>query len=278
MSEEQIVPVTDISADAMREFKRQLRSLGWKTSSKWIKLASIILLLIGMAYGSLFFIFFLVGGLIVWYTIIRHKMQARFWNEFAAARGWSYTSNKSIVDEKALLFREGENRAALHAVTGSYREQPFSIFEYTYTRGSGKSKTTYSYTVFEVKFDGAFPHLYLNDRHNSDYLALSEKLSLPKLALPPGFEKQYVLYAPKQYEIEALQIFSPETLGFLLGEKWPHDFELVEHELIIVRPSRIETRAELERELADIQKLIDHLAPKLNHINFTPVGDYKPTL
>ncbi|MDO8594598.1 MAG: hypothetical protein Q7R93_03745 [bacterium] len=270
--------VENISESSMRDFKRQLRSLEWKKIPKGIKLALLPLMLIGLLFGPFFFIFFLAGGLLAWYALIRHKMQAQFWNEFAAARGWSYTPNKSIDGEKALLFREGENREALHAVTGTYHEQPFSIFEYTYTQGSGKSKTTYHYTIFEVRFSGVFPHFYLNNIASGDYIPFSEKLFLPKLSLPAEFEKQFVLYAPKQYEIEALEVFSPDILDFFLTEKWTYDFELTDSELIISRPGHINSTAELESELQTVQRLTDRLAPKLNRMRFAQIGDYKPTL
>ena len=143
---------------------------------------------------------------------------------------------------------------------------------------SGRHKTTYHYLIFEVKFRGAFPHLYLNNITNGEYISFGDKLFLPKLSLPSQFEKKFILYAPKQYEIEALEIFSPDVLDFFLTEKWPHDLELTEGELIIARPHRVNSTEELETELQSVRKLVDRLSPTLNRMRFAPIGDFTPAL
>jgi len=260
-------PVDNVSAIALEEFKQILRPYkGWLIALGILSLFNFLLL-------GIFCI-----GLFALYGYILNQVKSLFWKEFAESRGWSYEENRSIVGEKALLFREGDTQMARHTIRGTYNDQPLSLFEYTYTEGSGKHKRTYRYTIFEIKFAGVFPHLYLNNITNGDYVSFFSKIGLPKLSLPAEFEKKFALYAPKEYEIEALAIFSPNTLNFLLDTKWRHDFELVESELIISRMQHIGNRNELESELAAVQKLIDHLAPKLNRASFSPIGNYPATL
>ena len=280
--EETRAPVANISETATQEFREELASYGWLIILGGGAFDALLLYRFGAALfdSALFAVLFMAPWLALfgWFAHIRSKVQLQFWKAFAASRGWTYVENKSIIGEKALLFREGSERRVLHAIEGGLARMPLSILEYQFTTGSGKHKQTHYYTVFELVFSGSFPHLYLNNQRNGDYLPLSERLFLPRLPLPAAFEKEFKLYAPKQYEIEALQIFSPDTLQFLLDTKWPHDFELVERELIIVRPSHIETLEELERECANAERLATYLAPTLNRMNFATVGTYAPML
>lgn len=283
MSENPPQPIEHIVSAARREFMRQFNRFGW-----------YLLILVGGTEAFLLyrfsgttvasedlFTFLLLApwfGFFIWYALVAAKMRGEFWKKFAASRGWTYEEDKDISAEKALLFTVGRARTAIHAVTGTLLGQPLSIFEYEYTLGGGKHKRTYHFTVFELLFSGSFPHLFLNNTENSDYLLLFNRLSLPALHLPAEFEKRFKLSAPKQYEIEAFQIFSPDTLAFLLSQEWPHDFELVDRELIITRPRQVQSLSELETELAQVEALALHLAPKLNRLAFTPIGDHPAEL
>jgi len=272
-------PMDNIQKVALAEFGRQVRSLKWADIPRAIKLLSVPVLFFGFfMMGGLYFFFLVAGLFLAWYGIIYHKLKTRFWKDFAAARGWVYEEGRTIEGEKALLFRQGKHRAITQSVRGEYSGQPLSIFEYQYTIGSGKSKRTLYYTIFEVTCAGTFPHFFLNNISNGEYLSFGEKMWLPRLTLPDGFEKKFVLYAPKQYEIEALEIFTPDTLQFLLDTNWPHDLELVDSEIIISCAHHMKGNAELEAELTNVQTLVNRLAPQLNRMRLTQIGDYTATL
>ncbi len=281
MPEEPLSPIENISETTLEQFRKEFEPYGWLIVISGGALDALLLYYLSLAlFDSAWIALFMAPWIAVffWYLHIRGKVQIRFWKEVAESRGWSYEKDHSVAGERGLLFHQGSGRTVLHAVSGVYHEQPLSIVEYMYTTGSGKSKQTHYYTIFEVKFRGTFPHLYLNNIKNADYIDFFRKMGLPQLSLPAEFEKKFQLYAPKQYEIEALQIFSPDVLEFLLREKWEHDLELTESELIISRPMHINSASELETELTKVQTLVDRMAPTLNRIRLAEIGDYPSTL
>ena len=222
--------------------------------------------------GIPWFIFFGYLG------VIYSKVREAFWMQIASKYGWTYTRYKNTLKEKALLFSMGDSIEVGHGITGNYNDQPFHIFEYTYEVGHGKHKATFSFTVFEIKFTGTFPHLYLN--YKSDGYANTPALfsSLATLSLPPEFENEFKLYAPKEYEIETLEIFTPDILSHLLDCGWKHDMEFVEGELVIYRRSHFNNFNDLDAELNKIKKFVDILSPKLNRLKLTEIGDHSALL
>jgi len=215
---------------------------------------------------------------LIWLIIVYSKIREAFWKQLALKYNWEYTSSKNISNEKALLFKEGHSKHAQHGIIGGYNNQPFHIFEYEYTIGSGKSQRTYSFTVFEIKFTGTFPHLYLNFK--SDWYSNSPSTfsSFAKISVPREFEDKFKLYAPKEYEIETLEIFTPNIFSLLVDSKWDHDMEFVDGELIIYKMERFSNFADLDAELTKIKKFIDILSPLLNRLKLTQIGNISPLL
>lgn len=215
---------------------------------------------------------------IMWFYIAYSKIREAFWKQLALQYKWEYTFSRDISHEKALLFHAGNSMSAEHGVKGIYNEQPFQIFEYYYTIGSGRNKTTYEFTVFEIKFTGTFPHLYLN--YKNDWYSNTPPIfsSLAKISVPKEFENKFKLYAPKEYEIETLEIFTPEIFALLIDSEWNHDMEFVDGELVIYRKIKFSNFADLDRELNKIKKFVDILAPLLNRSKLTQIGDISPSL
>ncbi len=226
------------------------------------------LLILAVPWGiSAFFLFVLYA-----------KIREAFWKKLAEKYGWEYASHKNISGEKALIFNIGDSKEAWHGISGKYNNQPFHIFEYEYSQGEGRSKSTYDFTIFEIKFSGTFPHLYLN--YKNDWYSARQALftSLAKISLPTEFEKKFKLYAPKEYEIETLEIFTPDVFSYLLEAGWNHDMEFVDGELVIYNKSKFRSFEALDAELTKIKKFIDILSPKLNRLKLTQIGDISPSL
>jgi hypothetical protein len=219
--------------------------------------------------GHLALIPLIVGIMIV--ASIRAVVRQAFWKTVATQYGWNYHFHKDITKEKAVLFSMGNDRMAGHSIAGTYAEHPFAIFEYQFETGVGKSKATHSFTVFETKFSGTFPHLYLNYKNDHSGFKLPSKLA--RVSLPSEFEKQFTLYSPLEYEIETLEILTPDILQHLLESGWNHDMEFVEGELVIYRAGKLNDFASLTAEVDKIKNFIDILSPRLNRMKLAQIGD-----
>lgn len=246
--------------------------LSFLWSCAWIVFTPDLLHLLPSELGFLLIFlpwFFIIG----WLCLLYGNIRKAFWMQLALKYKWEYTFTKNISYEKALLFKIGHSQAARHGIIGSYNNLPFHIFEYDYTVGSGKHKTTYYFTVFEIKFTGTFPHLYLN--YKSDWYSNSPSMfsSLAKISVPKEFEDKFKLYAPKEYEIETLEIFTPEIFALLLDSNWNHDMEFVDGELVIYRKAKFNNFTALDAELNKIKKFVDILSPRLNRLRVNQIGD-----
>ena len=261
-------------------FRSDVYSIAWHSTRKSLgaafwPLAIIIFVLSIIAillFGPIGMIPLFLAALYWQYKVVAARKN--FWKTFATEQGWKYAHGGSWKKEHALMFYRGHSKKIPNVVTGELSGQPFRIFEYRYTVGSGKHKKTYSYTIFEARFAGHFPHLYLNNRHNSH----SAGRPGVKIPLPASFEKEFHLFGPEQYEIEALQIFTPDVLEALLQQQFPYDVELVEQELLIFTKGSIHSRTQLDQQLRSATALIKILSDKLNRMRFKPIGSHSHSL
>ncbi len=206
-------------------------------------------------------------------AIASERARKGFWIDYANKIGWTYIGNRPLMGETSLLLLQGSNPRVTNALSGSILDMPAELFEYYYEIGTGKHKASYNWTIFELKTRGTFPHLYLNTKRNGGDVLLSKRLRLPQLALPTEAAETFELFVPKEYEIEALAIFSPEVLAYLLDLGWKHDLELADGEIIICRPNQFNSTEELEAEMVLIKKVLEYLAPRLHRQKLAPIGD-----
>lgn len=241
---------------------------------------------------------------------VANKSRSAFWRQVAEANGWQYressdpileleskmqaflsqnsrdvtavepegidnqeSSGGDSVIESGIMFKQGGDRSIDHCIEGSVEGRKFRMFNYTFGVGSGESKKVYAYTVFAFKFDGHFPHFYLNNLHNSYSIKTGEHVSLP-----PEFEKQFSLSAPRRHEIEALEIFTPDVLSKLLDMKLVHDIEFVDQEMVIFADGVVYNFEKLEKEFNMAIELENLLSKKLDRFKFEKIGDMSHNL
>jgi len=221
---------------------------------------------------------FFILTLVVSYFAIReiHRRAIRFWQDVAASYGFSYSTTLAVGEEEGLMFGQGHSRYATHVLSGTLHGFPFRTFQYQFQKGQGKSTRTFAFTVYEFTSTGRFPQLYLNYRNDFNPAELSRFPS--RVVLPPEFEQRFRLYVPESYEIEALQLFTPDTLALLLDEKWEDDLELRDGKLLAYCASTGQNVHRFMDQLEKVSRLIEHFGTKLNRATFEPVGDYSHTL
>ena len=172
------------------------------------------------------------------------------------------------------MFKEGNNRKVHHIIRGTIDSLPFKIIDYQFTIPNGKAQQSLFFTAFIFEIGGNFPHCYLDKKENWYKIkGLSNKLSLPR-----EFEKQFQLWVPSGYEMEALQIFTLDLMSKMLDFKFPYDIELVNQKLIVYVEGIVYGNQNLEKELNTALEIKDIFVPKLEHFKFTPIGDHPSSL
>lgn len=229
-------------------------------------ISSIALLILSGDYDLIVLTPFII--VILYVGFVEKKIRVLFWKQFAELNGWKYKSHSDINQEQGIIFRQGHSRIICHCIEGIIDERNFRIFNYNFSIGSGKHEKTYFYTVFAFKFNGTFPHIYLNNKANSYSIRAGELIPLP-----PEFEKSFSLSAPKEYEIEALEIFTSDVLVNLLDNKFGHDVEFVNQEMLIFSDGQISNSEQLDREFRRALDLEDLLDEKLDRFKTEIIGD-----
>lgn len=237
-------------------------------------ISSIVLLWISSKKDFDVRIVFLPLIIIFFYVAkIADEIRTSFWKQFAEINGWHYKSYGDPDQESGIMFKQGNGGSISNIIEGVIDGRQFRIIEYDFSVGSGKSKKTYYYAVFAFKFNGSFPHIYLNNKYNSYGLSVGEKIPLSS-----EFEKRFTLFAPKEYEIEALEIFTPDILANLLDNGFPHDVEFINQEVLIFTNGQINDFNQLEKEFKRALGIEDLLDEKLDKFKFEKIGDMPHTL
>ena len=216
----------------------------------------------------------------VYFFRILEKAEKEFWIKFSEKNDGVYETFGNPLDEQAIMFRQGHTRSVQHSVMFGEGNNQTKIFRYSFSIGAGKSKTTYTYTVFTQTFERSVPHLYLNYRRDGYGVSIGDSISLPS-----EFEKEFDISIPKGYHIEALQIFTPEILATILDLGIKVDIELVGNQIyFFIRQERsfgmnfkkhLELLEEKHRAVSVLMRL---LKPRLDRFNFAKIGDLPHTL
>lgn len=217
------------------------------------------------------FIYLPIGLVIYWLLRKGEEYRILFWQKFAESRQWRYAPVGGVTMENGLIFTQGEDRSVRHIVEGSIDNRPFKIFTYGFFyRSLENKKYPRTFTVFSFRYTGSSPHLYLDRLHD----AFGLKAVGQKLNMPSEFAKQFALYAPAEYEIEALAIYTPELLVALLDQKQKFDIECIEQWLCLYLPYAIPNGKVLLERLNAAVNIMNLLAPKLDRARYEVIANY----
>jgi tetrahydromethanopterin S-methyltransferase subunit F len=150
---------------------------------------------------------------------------------FAAANRLEYSTGRTNPDYPGLVFGLGQNRQTsdnYQSVTG----RQFELGNYRYTTGSGDDKKSHNWGYLALRLERKLPHMVLDARGNNGLLGTT---TLPtsfrrdqKLSLEGDFDRYFTLYCPREYERDALYVFTPDLMALLIDESAAFDVEIVD--------------------------------------------------
>ncbi|UYN84574.1 MAG: hypothetical protein KIT89_05185 [Microcella sp.] len=175
-------------------------------------------------------------------------------SRFAAANGLIFEPRSPAPSYPGAIFGLGSSRL----VTDHFRTPDGRFIDfgnYTYVTGSGKSRTTHRWGFLAMHLDRALPHMLLDSTANNGMFGAS---NLPTafrrdqvLSLEGDFDRYFTLYCPKQYERDALYVFTPDLMALLIDEAAPFDVEIIDRWLFVyaARPFPLADPATYQRLL-----------------------------
>jgi hypothetical protein len=208
---------------------------------------------------------FMIGFIIA--VIIQNKVQHQFYQQFAQANSFSYQKSGWHDGAVGALFDVGNGKKMSDIIVGKFKNLEICLFNYTYGKGSGKSRTTFNKTVLELELNSPVPHMMLLVDFSFFGENLSGFLKHPnRIELPVELENQYNLYVEKEFEIEALQIFTPDVLAQFLDHYKQFSLDFESNKLYIYASKIITTKQELYTMYELAQYIIEKLAPVIGRL------------
>jgi hypothetical protein len=163
------------------------------------------------------------------------ERQIRFEN-FASDNQLTYLPTPSKPSFPGIIFSSGSQRL----LYDRFLSDNFEIGNYRYTVQHGKSSTTYKYGYIRVALERHVAHMLLDAKSNNTNIFGLSISNLPitlnkdqTLSLEGDFNDYFTLYAPKEYERDALYIFTPDLMALLIDEVAQFDVEVIDDQLFI---------------------------------------------
>lgn len=213
----------------------------------------IVCLILTLYFGVVQILFFPAAIGLGVYVFVQKLVEAEFIKQFGTSIGFTY----SVTAEKGVgtLFSAGHTQIVSNVLSGVSNGRASRIYSYQYTIGSGKSAHTFQYTVFEVTFGSIMPDITLrNVKEAMAETGLFEKAE--HIQLEGDFNTYFILTVPKDYEMEAYQIFTPDVMARLIDKAKDLNFEFNQNKIYIYTTRSLTTRASLQSML-DLAKYLD---------------------
>ena len=150
---------------------------------------------------------------------------------FAAANGLYFYPTAPGPNYPGAIFGQGHGRAIRdHFYRADGRILDYG--NYVYTTGSGKSQTTHQWWFLALQLDRKLPHMVLDCRANNLLFGTTNlPIAFAKdqvLSLEGDFDEHFRLYCPKEYERDALYVFTPDLMALCIDEAGDLDLEIVD--------------------------------------------------
>lgn len=155
--------------------------------------------------------------------------------QFALLNSLTYYSGPLEGPRSGLLFQQGDEKYFQY-LFGFSKGSIAEFGDYQYDTGSGRDRTTHYYGFVHVKLPRRLPNMVLDSRQNNILGATGLPGSLRKdqiLHLEGDFDNYFTLYAPKEYEQDALYIFTPDVMRAMVDAENHYDGEIVDDDFYL---------------------------------------------
>jgi len=160
---------------------------------------------------------------------------------FATANGWRY-GHEEPARTDGLVFRVGEDRLIEQRMTSGDGRVEIGRYRYVVwvRRNRRRRAVVHRWGYVAIDLGVALPHMLLDSAANDRSLLGARISNLPGgfdrdqvLGLEGDFDDHFTLYAPEEYERDALYVFTPDLMALLVDEVAEYDVEIVDRTLYV---------------------------------------------
>ena len=182
-------------------------------------------------------------------------------SRFARANGLVFVANAPVPAYPGAIFGVGNARVVPEQL---YRqgERYLDIGNLRYTTGSGKNRTTHNWGYVAMKLDRMLPHMILDAKANN-FLGTNLPVSFSRsqvLSLEGDFDRHFTLYCPREYERDALYVFTPDLMARLIDEAGLFDVEIIDDWMFLYSARTFDLSD--PRALSRVFRIIDTVGEK----------------
>lgn len=155
-------------------------------------------------------------------------------DRFARANGLEYSPAAGDPGYPGAIFSIGHSRHVADRIRSTGADGTSRYFDFgnfRYTTGSGKNQSTRTWGFLAFRLDRRLPHMVLDSRANNSLFGTNLPAAFDKdqvLSLEGDFDRYFTLYCPREYERDALYVFTPDLMALLVDEAAPFDVEIVD--------------------------------------------------
>lgn len=144
---------------------------------------------------------------------------------FAAANGLTFSTRDEDPHYPGSVFENGTSSVLVdHLQSRSDDSLDYGTARRVTRSGNRTSSEDFAYIA--LKLDQALPHMMLDATGNRGRTAILRGEQV--LSLEGDFDEHFTLYAPTDYERDALYIFTPDLMALLIDEANTFDVEIVD--------------------------------------------------
>ncbi|MDB5180934.1 MAG: hypothetical protein JWO54_697 [Candidatus Saccharibacteria bacterium] len=162
---------------------------------------------------------------------------------FAKANGLNYDFKIKNPIRNGLIFSNpGTKESFIYDGISRMGERPFEIGNYYFETGSSYSRASRShlYGFMRITLDKQLPHMVLDATSDDIKFAVIRISQLGAsfakdqvLKLEGDFNDHFTLYAPKEYETDALYVFTPDLMAHFIDTASTYNAEIIDNNLYI---------------------------------------------
>lgn len=200
-------------------------------------LLSVFMMMRGMAppVSMLFTAIITVIMVLAWRTANRKITikRAKIY-KFAHANDIEFLLEQSVLSDQysGLIFDEGDS----HQINEALRlPNGIEIGNYQYGTGSGKNRSIHIWGYVKIGLTRHLPQMVLDAKSNNilSLTNLPDSFRGQEIVLEGDFNKYFTLYAPKEYDVDARYVFTPDVMAALIDYGSKYDMEVVDNQLYI---------------------------------------------
>ncbi|HSX47585.1 MAG TPA: hypothetical protein VLF63_02310 [Patescibacteria group bacterium] len=215
-----------------------------------------------------------------WLYKLKKQFEDAFLEEFALANGYSFNKNGNVDETYGTIFRLKGDQRVSDVVIGNYDNNTIRLFIYELTIDKGRYQQRFQDTVIELDLHGQLPNLLMvNKKSHYGQIDLAGTFGIKNtFKLEGDFNEYFTLYGQENNQIEALEVFSPDTMAIMEDESKHLTVEFSGDRVYIYSNGFITNTKDLTQAFALAKQLIEKIAPlasRLQHdaaIIQTPVN------